>query len=331
MFERAVPELESEPTERTAPTYSLVIPVYRNEDTLGELLDVVEGLAERIAGRIEVIFVVDGSPDESATYLREELPNRCMPGLVVELSRNFGSFAAIRCGLELARGDYSAVMAADLQEPASLIEDFFKILAAGDADVVVGERTSRADPTSTKAGSSLFWWLYRRVAQPDMPEGGVDVFGCNASARRAVLGLQESNSSLVGLLIWIGFRRVGVPYERLARPSGKSGWSFGKKVRYLMDSIFSFTDLPIRLLLFVGVFGTIGSVLAAILVLTAWLLRRVEVPGYTPLMLALLIVGGLAISALGIIGSYVWRTYENTKRRPSSIVRSMDRYSGTEP
>lgn len=310
------------------PTYSLVIPVYGNEDTLPAVLEEVEGIAARTEGDLEVIFVVDGSPDDSAALLREQLPRAAVPGLVIELSRNFGSFAAIRCGLEQARGSYCAVMAADLQEPPSLIDNFFEVLASGEADVVVGERASRADPGASKAGSSMFWRVYRRVAQPEMPEGGIDVFGCNDAARRAVLGLQESNSSLVGLLIWIGFRRASVRYERLPRPSGKSSWTFKKKVRYMMDSIFSFTDLPIRLLLLTGVVGTLGALTASLVVLVAWLLRRIEVPGYTPLMLALLIVGGLTISALGIIGSYVWRTYENTKHRPLSIIATIDRYPG---
>jgi len=218
------------------------------------------------------------------------------------------------------------VMAADLQEPPELIDEFFAVLRRGEADVVVGERTGRADPALSRAGSSAFWRTYRRLVQPDMPAGGVDVFAVDEPARRALLGMDESNSSLVGLLIWMGFRRTGVPYERRPRPSGRSGWTFTKKVRYMADSVFSFTDLPIRLLLLVGLWGTIGTLAASVVVLVAWITDRITVPGYTPLMLGLLLASALIISALGIIGSYVWRTFENTKHRPSAIVRGIDRF-----
>src|SRR5215207_9424678 len=120
-----------------------------------------------------------------------------------------------------------------------------------------------------------------------MPPGGVDVFACNETVRRAILDLRESNSSLVGLLIWLGFRRTTVTYERQERTEGTSGWTFAKKVRYMADSIFSFTDLPIRLLLAVGVFGCVSVALSAVVVLVAWVVSEIEVPGYTPLILSI--------------------------------------------
>lgn len=316
------------PDETPACRYSLVVPVYGNEDSIPALLAAVAGIDSRLGGGFEAVFVVDGSPDDSLAVLQRELPTQPFASVVVLLSRNFGSFAAIRAGLEVVSGELVAVMAADLQEPPELIDRFFELLDADEADIVVGERTARADASSTKLASAMFWWLFRRLVQPEMPEGGVDVFGCNDRVRRVIVGMREANSSLVGLLIWMGFRRVGVPYERRERESGKSGWTFARKVRYMADSVFSFTDLPIRLLLVTGILGLFGTIVASIVVFMGWATKRIEVPGYTPLMLALLIVSGLMLCALGIIGSYVWRTYENTKQRPITLVQSMDRYQG---
>ena len=152
-----------------------------------------------------------------------------------------------------------------------------------------------------------------------MPRGGVDTFACTHRVRDRLVSLEESNSSLVGLLIWLGFRRIEVPYDRAARPSGRSGWTLRKKLRYLFDSTYSFTDLPINLLLTVGVGGVLLSLIAAAIVLVAWMFAGIGVAGYTPLMLTMLGMGSLMLSGLGVVGSYVWRTYENSKRRPSSV------------
>ncbi len=312
----------------TEVVHSLVVPVYRNEETIPELLDAIEEIRGALDGELEAVFVVDGSPDNCEALLRSQLPDQRYPSLLIVLSRNFGSFAAIRSGLEAARGRFFAVMAADLQEPPDLVVRFFELLAADEADVVVGERRERADPMASKLGSSLFWRFYCRFIQPEMPAGGIDVFGCSAVVRDALVSMRESNSSLVGLLVWSGYRREGVPYDRLPRAVGTSGWTFRKKVRYMFDSAFSFTDLPIRMLLAIGVVGVVLSTAIGVGVFGAWLLGRIDVPGYTPLMLVVLFVGALTVFGLGVIGSYVWRAYENTKQRPLSLVRSADRYGG---
>lgn len=310
---------------------SVVVPVYKNEGSLPDLLDRVASLTFPPGIECRVVFVIDGSPDRSEELLRARLPGWSVASTLVVLSRNFGSFAAIRAGLEAADGDYCAVMAADLQEPPELLVEFVERLEAGDVDLVLGERTGRADPLSSRATAGFFWRFYRKFVQPDMPAGGVDVFACNEAVRSAILELREANSSLVGLLIWLGFRRTTVGYERQERTEGTSGWTFAKKVRYMADSIFSFTDLPIRILLAVGVFGCITVVAAALVVLVTWAFSEIEVPGYTPLILSILFVGFLVTFSLGIVGSYVWRTYDNTKRRPLTVRRSTDHYPAGRP
>jgi glycosyltransferase involved in cell wall biosynthesis len=300
--------------------FSLVIPVYRNEENVPSLLAALEGLAAKVPGALEVVFVVDGSPDKSFQVLRERLPAMPFTSKLVAHSRNFGAFAAIRTGLAAATGSYFAVMAADLQEPIELIQTFFQILSSGEAEVVYGERVGRSDPLLSKLASTTFWALYSRLINPQIPEGGVDIFGCNRAVLTALLRLDESNSSLVAQLFWVGFRRRGVPYERRAREIGTSAWTFRKKLRYLSDSVYSFTDLPVRVLTSAGVFTMAVAVVGALVVLISRLTGHISVSGYTPTVLAVAFFGGLNAFGLGVIGEYVWRTFENTKHRPSSLV-----------
>lgn len=309
--------------------YSLIIPVYKNESTLPELLTALENLHKRVKGDLEVVFVVDGSPDCSF----EKLKDACDSGLpfrtqLVAHSRNFGSFPAIRTGLMHAEGEFFAIMAADLQEPLHLIEEFYQSLSRDECDVVVGSREFREDPLSTRLSSTLFWAVYRRFVVHDMPPGGVDVFGCNQVFREHLLQLEESRSSLIALLFWLGFRRKTIPYRRNRRAGGVSGWTLKKKLDYMFDSIFAFTDFPIRFLLRIGAAGCLLSLMMTLAVSICYLFDLIPVPGYTATMIVLLFFGGTNLLALGLVGSYAWRAYENSKQRPLAVVAKKQRYPG---
>ena len=309
------------------PRYSVVIPVYRNEGTLAALVERLDGLAAELDGPLEAVFVVDGSPDGSLVLLRRLLAEEtAFSSQLIALSRNFGSFSAIRAGLAAAEGGVVGVMAADLQEPVSLVRAFFDELDTKEYDVAVGVRRSRADDRGSQTASRLFWWLYRHLVQRELPPGGVDVFGCTRQVAGELIRMDESHTSLVGLIYWIGFRRVEIPYDRLPRPEGTSAWSFRRKARYLLDSIFSFTDLPITLIIVLGALGVTVSAVAGIAVFTAWATGQIDVPGYTPLILAVFFMTSLMLISLGIVGSYVWRTYENSKGRPGAVTMTHERF-----
>ncbi|MEQ1774944.1 MAG: glycosyltransferase [Burkholderiales bacterium] len=308
-------------------THSLIIPVYRNEEFLPEVLRVVQGFAAPLGGLFEVVFVVDGSPDRSEQWLLDSLPACGVPSQLIVLSRNFGSFTAVRTGLAAARGKFIAVMAADLQEPPSLVTDFYRVLAEGN-DVAVGTRASRDDTLKQQVPSRLFWALYRKLVNPQMPPGGVDMFAVTARARDALLALDEAHSSLVAQLYWIGFPRIEVPYDRLVRKHGESGWTLRKKITYLLDSIFSFTDIPITVLTLMGFAGTILFLLVGVGLMAARLLGMIAVQGYTAIMVTILFSASLILFGLGIVGNYVWRAYENTKHRPLGVVRTRMTFDG---
>lgn len=305
---------------------SLIIPVYRNEGSIPELLAAVQGLHRQLAGALEVVFVVDGSPDRCHALLREQLPATGLRATLVLLTRNFGAFAAVRTGLQHARGEHFAVMAADLQEPPELVPQMQAVLARGEADVVVAERALRHDPFMQRWQAQLFWAAYRRWVVPEMPPGGVDIFACNQAFRDALLGLHESRSSLIAQIFWLGFRRASVPYARQPRRHGASAWTWSKKIAYLADSVFAFTDLPVRWLTRTGLLGMAVAVVMAGLVLFGKLTGLIEVPGYSMTMIAILFFGALNLLSLGIVGTYAWRAYENTKQRPQAVALRIDRF-----
>ena len=241
-------------------------------------------------------------------------------------SRNFGSFAAIAAGLERARGGNMAVMAADLQEPPELILQFFEALDAGRADIVFGVRGGRSDPWLSEIASNIFWFLYRKLVIQDLPRGGVDVFSCTREVRDHLLQLQGVDSNLIALLFWLGYRREYIVYERQRRLEGKSAWTFGRKLRYCVNSIFNFTDLPIQLLLYAGSIALLLAVSASILVIVAKLRGDIPVPGYTPIVLATLFFGALTSLGFGIVGQYLWLALQIGRRRPHYIVRSAEEH-----
>jgi glycosyltransferase involved in cell wall biosynthesis len=306
--------------------YSLIIPIYKNEANIPPLLDAIKSMENYIEDRLEVVFVVDGSPDNSFLILRDRLPGVFARSQLICLSRNFGAFAAIRAGLEAAVGEYFAVLAADLQEPPKLVLQMFEALKNDECDVAIGERVKRNDPLLAKIASNVFWWAYRKIIFKEIPRGGVDIFGCNRKVRDELIALSERNSSLVGLLFWIGFRRKSLPYERLKREIGKSSWTFTKKWNYLLDSVYSFSDLPIVLLVRLGLVGVLFSIIFAGIVLVSAIFNRIEVPGYAATVLVITFFGTLNLLALGVIGIYIWRTFENTKARPGFILLSREIY-----
>jgi polyisoprenyl-phosphate glycosyltransferase len=305
---------------------SLVIPVYGNEGSLAQLIAELQDLKQHLPDGLEVVFVVDGSPDRSLAVLREALPKASLRSQLISLSRNFGSFNAIVAGLSAGTGDQFAVLAADLQEPPSLILRFHEVLKSDAADIVFGCRAKRSDPWLSQLASRTFWLIYQKLVVKDMPKGGVDVFACSREVRDLVVRFREANTNLIALLFWMGFRRHYIGYERAPRKDGRSAWTFAKKLQYCLDSVFSFTDLPIRLLMVSGVAGSTLATAAGLLVLTAKIRGQVNVPGYTAIVLSILFFGGLITLGLGIIGQYVWLVLQNARGRPNYLIAASARY-----
>lgn len=313
--------------------YSVITPVYRNAEFVPQLISEFSRIDEIVQRRFgiqaEFIFVVDQSPDASHALLEEALPLAPFRSQLVLHARNFGSFAAIRTGLHTAKGDYFGIIAADLQEPPEILLSFLEVLITETHDIALGVRQARDDPASSRLAADLFWSLYRRLVMKEIPPGGVDVFGCNRKVRDELLKMEEAHSSLLGQVFWLGFRRTEISYARRARAYGKSAWTVRKKVSYLLDSVFAFTDLPIRILTLLGMLGTAVSLLFGTTIIVLRLTGQFNVSGYAATMVVIMFFGALNTLGLGLIGAYTWRGYENSKRRPLAVIQSTRTFEGT--
>jgi glycosyltransferase involved in cell wall biosynthesis len=307
--------------QKSLNTISIVVPVYRNESFINELISRVESLHRQITklSDVEFVFVIDGSPDNSEHLLRSGLEPLDVVWKILCHSRNFGSWAAIESGLTESSGSYFLVMSADLQEPEQLILNMANELVVNLAPLVVGTRTFRADGRIKDFFSNLAWKLVRKFTSPKIPKSGVDIFGCNRLVAEYLLAMRETNSSLVGKMYWLGIETVNIPYDRVAR-QGDSGWTFAKKYRYLSDSIFSFTRFPILVIQITGIFGIIATSVVSCLVLINWWSGGIQVSGYVPVMLTLGFGFSANLLAFGILGTYIWRIFENVKGRPRAVI-----------
>lgn len=304
------------------PRFSLVIPVYKNESGISDLIERCEFLHKALSP-IEFVFVVDGSPDNSLEFLRLGLANTQLRYKVINLSRNFGAINAARWGVKYTENTYMCVMAADLQEPAELIVELLSTLLNSDSDIVIARRISRRDRFWDKVFSKFSWFIYRSLINAEVPRGGMDIFACSPKVVSVINKIDEQNSSLFGLIFWVGFKKTFVDYHREKRSKGKSSWTFAKKVNYFFDSIYSFTDLPLRLLQVVGIFGISVSVLIAVSTVIEYLLNNIAVPGYTTLAILITFTTSSILTAIGVLGAYIWRTFNNSQLRPYAIEESV--------
>lgn len=302
-------------------TVSIVIPVYHNAKSLPDLLAAFQALARRNPGdRFEFVFVDDGSRDDSFALL-ENLAQSEQRIRVIKLSRNFGSNPALMAGLAYAQGEVVAAIAADLQDPPELLDEMLAYWRQG-RKVVLAARETRDDPGLTSLMADCFYALFRRFAIPSMPKRGFDFFLIDRQVCDLIKGIQESNAYLMGLILWLGFNPVIVPYHRRAREKkyGHSMWTFARKLRYLIDAFVAFSYVPVRAGSLLGICLSVLGLLYAIWVVGVRLFLRVDAEGWASLMVMLLLTSGTQLIVTGILGEYLWRNLEETRRRPRFVV-----------
>ena len=298
---------------------SIVVPVFKNEESIDRLLNRVTSLASSLVGDVEAIFVVDGSPDSSLSLLQTSLPNTTFDSKIILLSRNFGAFSAIRAGLREADGTATVVMAADLQEPISLIEELLGLVVKDGVDIAVGVRQARKDSFVSRFLSSSFWRFFNRLTTLEMPKGGVDIFALSRDARQKINEFEESSTSLVGLIYWIGFKRQVVSYLREKRAEGVSSWSLRKRINYAKDSITAFSEIPLSIFLWSGVIGALVSLLLVVVLIVRLFMNQNDDISRQLVSIGLLFVVSYLMSGLGLLGTYLWRVSDNVRKRPDSI------------
>ncbi len=303
---------------------SIVAPVYHNAPSLADLLDELRAVAARNpSDDFEFIFVDDGSRDDSFAVLKELAAME--PRMkVAKLSRNFGSNPAIMAGLSLAQGDAVAAIAADLQDPPALLHDMIARWRE-ERKVVIAARRDRADPFPTSLLSDTFYRLFRRFAIKSMPARGFDFFLIDKQVCTLINGIQENNAYLMGLILWLGFEPEVIYYDREARQEryGQSMWTLGRKMKYFVDSFVAFSHFPIRISSALGVLFSLLGLIYAIWVIYARLALGIATEGWASLIVVVLIATGLQMLILGIIGEYMWRNLDETRRRPRFIIEQV--------
>ncbi len=298
---------------------TIIVPVYYNEENLQPLYaDLKDKFIDRIDYDYEIIMVNDGSKDNSYQVMCE-LAEKDSHIKTISLSRNFGSHAACLCGLSNATGDCAVIKAADLQEPTELILEMVESWKTGN-NVVLACREDRKESRSQVRFANLYYWLVRKTSLPTMPKNGFDIYLLDRKVIDVIDNLDEKNSAITGQILWSGFRTGIVYYTRMAREIGTSKWTLKKKIRLVSDTLFSFSTLPIRIFEIVGVLSFVIGILWAIVVLIAKIGGNIPVGGFTTLFIFNLLSFGVTMLSMGILGEYLWRTFDASRKRPTYIV-----------
>jgi dolichol-phosphate mannosyltransferase len=299
---------------------SIVTPAYNEAENLPRLYERLAGLDWAVLGLDwEWVVVDDHSRDASPTFLRD-LIARDPRVRWIRFSRNFGSHAACTAGLEHVRGDAAIVMAADLQDPPETIPALVEKWRAG-ADVVWAVRGAREGETlRTVASARLFYALLRRVTSLDLPPGGVDFFLVARAVIDALKSAPERNTSLIGQIQWLGFNQASLVYTKQARAAGRSKWTLSKKVKLSIDWLVGFSYFPIRFMSALGVLFALAGFLYALLLTLRRVIWVVPVEGWTSLICVVLITSGVQLVMLGVLGEYLWRTFDASRQRPRYVI-----------
>ena len=305
-----------------AETLSFVIPVFRNERAITLTYEKIKAtLAKDLSAYdYEFVFVDDGSDDGSLQELLRlrEGDSRVR---IISFTRNFGQMAAILAGLKGARGDLVLHLSADLQDPVELIPRMVRDYESG-SELVVAHRADREDALTARLTSRLFYKIIR-LSFPQLPSGGFDYV---LMARRVVdtfNSIEVRNRFFQGDLLWMGYKTTFIPYTRVKRPIGRSQYTFAKRLKNSLDAILDSSYLPIRFISAIGALIALTGFLYA-LNIVYWRLRYgLAFPGQAPIMILILVIGGVLMLMLGIVGEYIWRIYDEVKRKPNYVVREV--------
>ncbi|MEA5002280.1 MAG: glycosyltransferase family 2 protein [Christensenella sp.] len=301
---------------------SIIIPVYYNEQNLEPLYrDLKEKALEKLPCDYEIILVDDGSKDGSYRVM-QELKQQDDKIKTVKLARNFGEHAALLAGLNVCTGDCAVRKAADLQEPSEMILEMLEKHEQGNK-VVLAVREGREDPAGQKALSNLYTNTVRRFALKNMPEGGLDSFLIDRQIIDLIVNMNENNAPITELILWSGFSSANVYYVRQKREVGTSGWTLSKKIKMTMDSLLGFSYFPIRCILAVGGISFAAALVWGVVLLILALTGSIVEP-YIVLAFLLVLVLGIVMTAMGILGEYLWRTFDAARKRPVFIIDETD-------
>ena len=304
---------------------SVVIFFLNEDENLPLLRQRLHSVFSQSGPDLQLILVDDHSTDNSAQIAVEWIRG-ATNGCYLRLSRNFGSHAAVAAGLQHCTGDCAVIMAADLQDPPEVIPQLVAQFEAG-YDVVWACRSERlGESWFTVTAANAYYRLMRWLGLPNMPPKGADFLLVSRKVIDAVNRYPEKHTSVLAMILWMGFRQTFIEYVKQARHSGKSKWTLSRKIKLLIDSVVSFSYVPIRAVSLIGVLLATGGIVFAIVLVILWSLGRVNSgTGYAALMSALMTGQGLILLTLGILGEYLWRTFDESRGRPRFIIDEIQR------
>lgn len=303
---------------------SIVIPVYCNElnvePTFSKIYEDV--IIKNPHLTFEVIFVDDGSYDNSLEKL-VKLKN-ANEGLIkiIKLTRNFGQVNAIYAGYSKARGKCIINISADLQDSPELINEMFRYYYEEKFPIVICTRSDREESFIRRSTSKIFYAAMRKLSFSDMPSGGFDFLLIDFKVKSLLLSNMEANAFWQGQILWTGYKVKFIPYTRQKRELGESKWTFSKKLKYLIDGVLGYSFLPIRLMSILGLLISLSGFLYSIFIVIAKITGNVPFQGWAPLMIIVLLLSGFQMLMLGVIGEYLWRTLDEVRRRQAYVIEN---------
>ena len=297
---------------------SVIVPVYNEEEVIPILCESLQKSLNSINEKYEILFVNDGSSDKTLKNLLEERKKN--PKVkILNLSRNFGHQAAFSAGLNYSKGEYTVMMDGDMQDPPEEIPRMYEKMKSADVDIVYAKRSGRNENFAKKFSIKLFHKFFNSLSKNNQGDTG-NFCMLNRKALDAFLSLNEKNRYLPGLRYFIGFKQDFVEYTRPDRNQGKAKMSFYKLLKLAVDAIFSFSKLPIRISLFIGLAGIILSFIGGGIVVYKKIIGD-AITGWTSTMLSIYFLGSIQLFFLGILGEYIFRIYKETQNRPVYVVR----------
>ena len=305
---------------------SIIVPCYNEEEALRLFHQAVRKTEKEMPDcRFEILLINDGSKDKTVEVMRE-LAKEDPDVSYFSLSRNFGKEAAMFAGFCNARGDYAAVMDADLQDPPDLLPEMYRILKSGEYDSVAARRVSRAgEPPIRSWFARRFYSLINKISEADIVDGARDFRLMKREMVDAILAMSESNRFSKGIFGWIGFRTYWMPYKNVERVAGETKWSFWGLLGYAIDGIVNFSHVPLDIASWFGILMTGISFLAILFIIVRKLLFGDPVAGWASTACIITFIGGIQLLCLGIMGKYLATVYQEVKKRPHFIISETNR------
>ena len=301
------------------PTISIIAPCYNEEETIEPFLRRIEEILTQINESYEIVFINDGSKDNTLNVLLNAKQN-FKNIRIINFSRNFGKEAALTAGLDKARGEAAIPIDVDLQDPPELIKELVAKWREG-YDVVLAKRADRtSDSFAKRVSADLFYKLNGKISNVDIPNNVGDFRLMSKRVVEALKQLPENQRFMKGLFAWVGFKTIAIEYVREKREAGQSSFNGWKLWNFALDGITSFSTLPLRIWLYIGALVSFLSFLYGSFIILKTLIFGVDLPGYASLAVIMLFLGGIQLIGIGILGEYIGRIYSESKRRPSYII-----------